>query len=311
MRILVSGALGQDGSILSDILIGRGHDVWGTTHTEISTSIYNPRLLVLPAKSPEDYSQILDDLKPELVFHFAAKHVSSEHKEIISKDIRKEMYECHFGITKSILDWQAHNKDSKSLIALSSQMYSPTQMNTLISSKSFFSPSSYYGETKMFAFELMREYRKKFGVKTYGAILFNHTSIRNKASFLFPRLAREVSNLVRGFSSAITINDSNALVDICHASEVCNGVIQLINYSEPVDLVFSSGKLVPIADVVSDALQMFNYNKPFQLKSRGESGRPRYYLVGDNREAFTLISWKAEMSPAEILAEQVQTHLIQ
>ena len=136
-----------------------------------------------------DYTQtkkVFDEIKPEKIYHLAAKHLSSTNKALMNVGLMNEMRTCHVQITQNILEWQLSNPSCKSLIALSSQMYTPSTRTTIINEQSPCEPQNYYGETKLEAMKLLQFYRRNFHVKTYGAILFNHTSTRSRPDFLFP-----------------------------------------------------------------------------------------------------------------------------
>ena len=308
MRVLITGIRGQDGSFLAEWHQNNGDEVWGTVSKQTNFESFDrdkDRILSGWLEDAESARQLLDEINPDRVYHLAAKHHSSDYLRPLSSEIKKEMFNCHVEITKNILDWQVKNPNSRSLIALSSQMYTAVERQTLITEHTVFQPSTYYGETKLQALNLMREYRQRFKVKTYGAIFFNHTSVRSKSQFLFPVLAKEITKVLKGESSQILLNDPTSSIDICHASEVCQGIYTLLNQENACDVIFTSGKLVQISRIISSTLKLFEYKGETKLLGKTPSGLYRKLLYGDSSHAMMLLNWKAKLKPEEILAEQV------
>ena len=305
MRILITGIEGQDGSILAEKHLGRGDEVWGTVSSRKLAGRAGYELLRAPLESLEESTRIFDQIKPERIYHLAAKHLASTNHESLNLDIMSKMYDCHVQITRNILEWQISNSSCKSLIALSSQMYTPIVQSHVINEDSQCDPQNFYASTKFEAMKLLQSYRKNYLVRTYGAILFNHTSTRSRPDFLFPYLAREIANLIKGTSTEISLSDPNAMIDICHADEVCEGLYNLLCHEEPCDVIFSSGKLVSIADLITNTLQILNFQGNYTVTKSGNHKVNQKSLLGDPSLAAKLINWKAKLRPEEIMVEHV------
>jgi len=305
MRILITGIQGQDGSILAEKHLENGDEVWGTASSRNLAGRAGYELLRAPLESLEESSRIFDEIKPERIYHLAAKHLASTNHGLLNLDIMSEMYDCHVQITRNILEWQISNSSCKSLIALSSQMYTPIAQSHVINEESECNPQNYYAATKFEAMKLLQTYRKNYNLRTYGAILFNHTSTRSHPDFLFPYLAREIANLIKGTSTEISLSDPNAMIDICHADEVCEGLYNLLSYENACDVVFSSGKLVRIADLITNTLQILNFKGDYTVTKSNNRQINQESLMGDPLLAAKLINWKVKLKPEEIMVEQV------
>jgi len=306
MRILITGITGQDGSILSDLHRHRGDQVWGTASS--FASVHNPnieRIIVDRFEDPKVFNKILDQIMPDRIYHLAAKHHSSTTTTGNGVKLERLMFECHVLVTRNILNWQLSNTTSKSLIALSSQMYEATQRETVISETTPCKPQTYYGQTKLEAMKLLRAYRENFQVNTFGAILFNHTSKRSKKEFLFPSLAKSIAKVVRQETNQISLADHTALIDICHADEVCSGLSKLLDLDNSTDMIFARGQLISISNLILKTMKLLEFNRNYNLESQLEPALHRNFLCGDSSKAANLINWSAKLEPEEILLQQV------
>jgi GDPmannose 4,6-dehydratase len=310
VKVLITGIAGQDGSILANLHLSQGHQVWGTVSPLSKRLLMEQKEVILchfhgSAIGMRD----LDEIAPDRIYHMAAKHFSSTatHAEAVTH--KRDMYECHVVTTRNILNWQVKNPQTKSLFALSSQMYNPISKKTQISEKSICNPQNYYGHTKLEAMSLIRFYRENFGVMASGAILFNHTSTRSKADFLFPYLAQEISKVISRESDTIKVANAQGLVDICHAKEVCIGLMKHLELLQPRELVFSSGKLSKISTIVHSAMNLLEFKGNYKLESNTNLTTPTNYVYGNPSLAKELLGWQAKLTPSQILVELVKDAL--
>ena len=310
MNVLITGIQGQDGSELAAIHHKYGDQVWGTTSSldrKSKPSITN--FITERLEDPHSCRKILTQITPHKIYHLAAKHNSATSLSSISQETKREMYDCHVGITQNILEWQISNPESKSLIALSSQMYTPIDRESRITEETKCAPRNFYAETKYQAMLLLQEYREKFQIKTFGAILFNHTSTRSKGDFLFPHLAKQIAQVVTNFSNKISLQDSSSLIDICHADEVCDAMYKIMNTEIPCEVIFSSGRLVSISETITKTFELLNFRGKVTLENKLGENLSQKFIYGDTSRLGTMVNWHANLKPEEILLEQVLKEL--
>jgi GDPmannose 4,6-dehydratase len=255
-----------------------------------------------------DFSQLANlfsEFRPDRIFHLAAVHFSSTSSKKNEKSLIKEMESCHIDITKNILEWQRHNPNAKSLIGLSSQMFSSGVTDLFIDEDSALNPSNDYSRTKAEGFRMLMDHRRIYGTKCYGAILFNHTSKRSKSEFLFPQLSMQIYNVLNEKSSDILVENSDVSLDICSAEEICAGMMKLIELPNPTDMIFSSGSTARIKDIIVKTMLLLGFQDDYNIVDKSEVNSTRPLVVGDPSRAQNLIGWKATKKPEEILAEMV------
>ena len=305
MRVLITGINGQDGSILCNMHLLNGDQVWGSTRTNLDKRPSTFEVIKEKLQDSASATKCLEKIKPHFIYHLAARHFDSTKNSFPSSKLRNEMYECHVDITKNILNWQSKNLNTKSIVGLSSQMYLGNKNNQSINENSICEPQNYYAETKVEAFNLIRLYRNKYHVNSSGAILFNHTSIKSKQEFLFPKLAKQMSKVICDQSDKIFLANPSKQVDMCHALDVCEGLFKLMNYKPACDLIFSSGKLLKITDLIRQTFQLLGFRGSYEIIQTGAKSQENKVVVGDIRLAKRVINWAPTKNPEEILAEQI------
>ncbi len=301
--MMVIGAKGQDGSILSRKLELLGHQVVKVSKDlaiyEDGSELY--KIQVPSLVEPRSCFTFLESLKPEVILHFAAVHAPNMVED--GTVLGDMMVDCHVTLTKNLLYWLETNGTSKLVVALSSQMYSPIEAVTRIQESTGVSPSTFYGKTKADAFELIREARALRGVNAAGAIFFNHTSGFSKANFLFPTLAQSIASQINSGDIRLSVRNANAFLDIGSAEEYCDGVLRMLELDFLTDFVFSSNRADQISTIVKDALMSMGYSGNLKVSS-STTDIPNY-VMGDPGKAKEILGWAATSSPGDVLKDMV------
>jgi len=303
MRFLVTGAHGQDGIYLVSSLKMAGHEVIEVGRSRSKFFRFGQ---LVEGESPklEDpivAAEFLNSQRPDFILHFAAVHYPAMLQGGASNQDR--MFACHVTTTKNLLDWMVDSKNSKMVVALSSQMYSTKDENLVIHEESDHNPVTFYGKTKSEAHNLVRRYSDKYQINASGAIFFNHTSIRSKANFLFPILAKSISDSIKNGFQDVRIKNSNSYLDIGWSDEYCEGVLSMLQEDRLTDYIFSSGQALKISLIVEDALLKMGHQGKVNLLS--ESVETNWCLVGDNTKARKNLFWRPQKTASEILVNMI------
>jgi GDPmannose 4,6-dehydratase len=307
VRALITGINGQDGRLLTAQLLNEGYFVTGVNNPESKTSNSESdslKIIALDLSNSDQANAFLSELKPDVIFHLAAVHASSARMKVAENLQAEAMTACHVGITRNLLEWQRKNLATKSIIALSSQMFqNDSKTPLLIDEASIPDSTNMYGATKAKAWELVKSYRTKFGVKSSGAILFNHASIYSKPEFLFPELARKIIAARKDSSFKISLRNPSAYLDITSAEEICNGLYAISQKEELEDFVLGRGNSTTISEIVTDYSQRLN--QPIAIESL-EENVPYRCLESSIAKAKESLNWSPTQSPADLLAVIVE-----
>jgi nucleoside-diphosphate-sugar epimerase len=304
VTVLVIGSNGQDGSILCDLLDADNQSYIGVSRSETRLPDKSTRGPV-DLSIPEEAIKFLDECKPSAIVHLAAVHAPSGSMSRMGDERFDEMVKCHVNISRNILDWQIRNPDSKSIFALSSQMYSADKQDPFIGLDSQVIPSTKYGETKATCWELIKEYRSKENVQASGLILFNHTSDRSKPNFLFPDIAKQLFHIINDGGRTLRIRNAESYVDIFSAYDLGEGIIKCLDQRNSQDFIFSSGSYMKISTIVNEATKLLGIPELDEVIST-QPGKISIPLHGDIRKTVKTLNWLPKMSPSELLASMIE-----
>ena len=311
MRILVVGPYGQDARcIISQLAELPRMEVFGVTpenrvpKSDFSQShLAKVKIFSADLADIHECNELLDKIQPDIVFHLAAIHGSSNTMEHIERELTREMWKCHVGITENIIRWQRCNSESKFVYAGSSQMFLGKPPGHRISETSAPFPTNEYGKSKLAGWDLVKEAREKYNLHSSCAILFNHTSEYSKPDFLFPELVQKISHLKKTNAKTFTVKHPNAHVDISLAQEVSEGLIRLSAQSNASDYVFGSGKSKTISSILRSAFETVGIDG---VSITGKSYQEQLCLVSNPMKAKTELGWEAGVSPEEVLIRMIR-----
>ena len=305
------GASGQDGKLLTQISLQYGNAVTGIVHktTNYQENIPDCEVLEKDFADEEQCKSVLDRINPEVIFHVAASHASSSKMTEFQERNSTEIYKSSVGISRNILNWQVSNLSSRSVVALSSQMYSGTSSDHLVNEECLPSPLTYYGKAKAETFSLIKEYRRLFGVNSCGAILFNHSSIFSRNDFIYPILANQICDVLLNKSQEITLRDFEARLDISDAQEVCTAMYKMSQHLPLEDFVLGSGQAEGIREITLRALERLNAPANIKLISTEKSTHSSPVLISDIRKAKSILGWSPEIDSVTLLMKLVNQQL--
>jgi len=307
VRAVITGINGQDGRLLSQNLMGLGFDVVGVIRPgglKLKSHDQKIRIQDLDLANLSKSSEFYSSIKPDFIFHMAAVHAASTGMKETEEKLANSMYECHVEITRNILQWQRLNPGSKSVIALSSQMYQNyADVSRYIDEETIPDSENPYGKSKAAAWDLVCAYRKDYGVLTSGAILFNHASEFSKKEFLFAELADKIIAASKNLSNHISVRNANSFIDITSAREVCEALVKISQLDEPNDFVLGSGKSVPISEIIQSYSKLTGGE--FELTS-SINGLESKCLVSSIDKANEILNWFPSVRPENLLASIVR-----
>ena len=237
-KVLITGALGQNGKILSNIYSKKNYQVSGFIKKNQKNKIkgisyFNNNLL-----NKKKIEKHLHQIKPNVILHLASRNDS--YSKRLKKDNYKNNYIYNLKITKNLVDAIIKTGIKSKLIFAGSSVMFSNQKKSIVSEKDKFGSREFYGKYKIDAHNYIHlKTNKKFKATT--VILFNHDSVYRNKKFLIPRLIEAVKKKKIKFIKKIFIENING--DFSHAEDICKGIFKVsINNKNIKSIILSSGK---------------------------------------------------------------------
>ena len=286
-KVLITGALGQNGKILSNIYNKKNYQVSGFIKKNQKGKIKGIRYFNNNLLNKKKIEKHLYQIKPNIILHLASKNDS--YSKRLKKDNYKSNYIFNLKITKNLVDAIIKTGIKSKLIFAGSSVMFSNQKKSIVSEKDKFGSREFYGKYKIDAHNYIHlKTNKKFKATT--VILFNHDSVYRNKKFLIPRLIKAVKKKKIKFIKKIFIENING--DFSHAEDICKGIYKVsINNKNIKSIILSSGKRF----YLNSLLKYFIKKNKIDLqisKNQIKKNSENFKFLGSNLLAKKLINYK-------------------
>jgi len=329
-KVLITGIGGQDGYFLTRLLLEKDKEVHGLIREKPSNGIgslshleESQRSKLVLHESDISNKEFINELVAsnnfDEIYHLAAQ--SSVARSI--QHPRETIESNVLGLTNIATSIRNRSPQTKLLFTGSSEMFgditSGKQSETTPAQ-----PQSPYGLTKEFGYQLVRTYRKHYGLWASTAILFNHESEFRGEQFVTKKIVRSVVRIASASDEVLSLGNIYAERDWGYAGDYMDGVIRMMERREPDDYVFATGKLHSVKDFVNIAFNQVGIDLDWSGEGLDEIARSRssqnlvvkidkrFYRPGDIKgtcgdasKAKRLLSWEPKTNLNSIISRMI------
>ena len=319
---LITGANGQDGSYLAELLLEKDYRVYGlirrssTVTTErIAHLIGQPEfeLVTGDVTDATGVHRLIKRIKPDEVYNLAAQsHVG------VSFDAPVATFEADAVGPLNLLEAiRAESPHTRFYQASTSELFGnspPPQDETTP-----FVPRSPYAVAKLAAHNLVRIYREGYGLFACAGILHNHESERRGEEFVTRKITRYVARLATASWNnggavprdwpKLVLGNLDAKRDWSHAEDMVRGMWLVLQQDRPEDLVLASGESHSVTEFLEVAFSPLGLDYHEFVRIDPALFRPAEvnYLCGDATKAKQILGWSPRVTFEELVTRMVES----
>tara|TARA_Y100000361_G_C11157562_1_gene345179 strand:+ start:392 stop:1366 length:975 start_codon:yes stop_codon:yes gene_type:complete len=303
---LITGVTGQDGSYLAEFLLQKGYRVIGIKRR---TSLINTDRIDHLYKNDNFelvYGNLIDagciyrillKYKPDEVYNLAAQsHVR------VSFDTPEETCEiAAMGTLRLLEAIRAIKPDTRFYQASSSEMYGDNPEYPQ-NEETRFMPASPYACAKVFAHNLVRNYRESYGMHASCGILFNHESPRRGETFVTRKITMAAAKITLGLQEKLYLGNLDAKRDWGFARDYVKAMWLMLQQEIPDDYVIATGKTYTVREFLNLVFAHANLDVSQTVEIDERLFRPHEVpiLLGDSKKAREKLGWEPETSLKEL-----------
>jgi len=289
---LITGITGQDGSYLTEFLIGKGYIVHGIIrrsssfntgridHLYTNSEILNRKLFLHygDVTDTSNLNRLLEKTHPDEIYNLAAQsHVK------VSFEVPEYTAEVDAIGTLRFLDAiRETGLKTKFYQASTSELFGKVQ-EIPQNEKTPFYPRSPYGVAKIYGYWIVVNYREAYNLFACNGILFNHESPRRGETFVTRKITRAVSKIICGYQKSLSLGNLNAKRDWGYAPEFCEGMWMMLQQDKPEDYVLATGETHTVREFVDLTFKGLGVELEWQGEFEKEKG-----IVKDLNESLIL-----------------------
>lgn len=305
---LITGITGQDGILLSKLLIRKQERIVGLISRRSNVERINlvrnlsPQVTLVETTSNtvQEFERIVEAHRPSRVFNFAA--VSSVRESFEQPELT---HQVNFEMFKNLCEatFSKSQTPVKIFQSSSSEMFGNSELE-IQDELTPLNPISPYGESKALAHQLAAEYRKNGHFVSTG-ILFNHESEYRKKGFLTEKIVSYVHERSKGQRGKLELGTLDVSRDWGYAGDFVRGIESATNYKAPEDFVFATGKQRTILELIQTCLDIIDDETPIsEIVSVNHflaRSSEKFSSQGNYVKAKELLNWEPEISFEQML----------
>jgi GDPmannose 4,6-dehydratase len=308
---LITGVNGQDGILLSKLLIEKGYEVIGAGRQAFCSEHLHPRVRYqsVDVRDTNSLINILKTYRVDELYNLAGlSSVAFSYKEpeltfaINSTAVKNLLVAiADGGLFTHLRFYQAS----------SSEMYGESARRNLCEND-YFDPISPYAESKVEALAFCKEFQSR-GFFVCSGILFNHESIYRPMKFVTRKVTSQVALLSRGELDHISIGNLDSVRDWGYAGDYVVAMWKMLQVQEAQEFVIATGVPHSVKDLISFALGEVGLEDQFESVVKVEKNLMRVKdvsgLTGDSGKAFELLNWSPTWTFEDTIRSMVRHDL--
>jgi GDPmannose 4,6-dehydratase len=328
-KALITGITGQDGSYLTEFLMGKGYEVHGiirrasTFNTHRIDHLYqdqhegNPQMILHygDLTDSSNLNRLIEKIEPIEIYNLAAQsHVQ------VSFEVPEYTAEADaLGVLRFLDAIKETGVDARFYQASTSELYGKVQEVPQTETTPFY-PRSPYAVAKQYGYWITKNYRESYNLHASNGILFNHESPRRGETFVTRKITMAVARIHRGLQDCLYMGNIDALRDWGYAPDYVEMMWMMLQQDTPDDYVVATGEMHTVREFIEKSFEHVGRSIEWKGDGVDEEGidtstgktvvriDPRYYrpceveqLLGDPAKAKRQLGWEPKVKFAELV----------
>ena len=333
-KAIVTGITGQDGAYLTELLLEKGYEVYGTYRRTASVNFWrieelgiekNPNLHLVEYDLTDQANSIrmVMEIQPDEIYNLAAQ-------SFVGVSFAQPLATAHItglGCVHLLEAIRIVNPKIKFYQASTSEMFGLVQ-EVPQTEKTLLYPRSPYGVAKLYAHWMVINYRESYDIFGCSGILFNHESPLRGREFVTRKITDSVAKIKLGKLECLELGNMDAKRDWGFAKDYVEGMYLMLQADKPDTYVLATNRTETVRDFVTMSFKAAGIEIEFSGKDEKEiaidkaTGKtvvqvnPKFYrpcevdlLIGNPQKAKDILGWEPKCTLEELCAMMVKEDL--
>jgi GDPmannose 4,6-dehydratase len=334
-KTIITGVTGQDGAYLTELLLRKGYEVYGTFRRTSSVNFWrleevgvknHPHLHLVDFDLTDLGASIslVQKIQPDEIYNLAAQSfvgVSFDQPTTTAQI-------TGIGALNLLEAIRLVNPKIRFYQASTSEMFGKVQAIPQKESTPFY-PRSPYGVAKLYAHWMTINYRESYDIFGCSGILFNHESPLRGQEFVTRKITDSVAKIKLGKLDVLELGNIDAKRDWGFAKEYVEGMWKMLQVDIPDTYVLATNRTETVRDFVSMAFKGAGISVEFQGSAENEvaidtsNGKTvmkvntKFYrpaevelLIGDPTHAKNKLGWEPKTTLEQLCKMMVDADIV-
>ena len=313
-KAFITGISGQDGSYLAEYLLELGYEVHGIVRRHSMAEEQNTRIQHVQPKLTTYYGDLLDQgglerlldkIQPDEIYNIAAQsHVR------ISFDIPQYTVQTNaLGVINILEAYRRACPKAKFYQASSSEMFGlSVEDDNFQRETTVMNPVSPYGCSKVFGYNIVRNYRRAYGLHATNGILFNHESPRRGSNFVTNKVVKAAVRIKLGLQDKLELGNMDSYRDWGHSYDYVRAMHLMMQHDKPGDWIVSTMQTHSVREMCELVFGYLDLDYKDYVVQNPKFLRPEElpYLKGDSSKIRKELGWKPKYTFEAMMEEMTE-----
>jgi len=312
---LIAGLTGQDGSYLSEELLGLGYKVVGIIRRSSTDNLQNLSDVIDNENLILEYGDLTDQGSIDRIFNMYTFDEVYNLGAMSFVPVSWKSPEFTFNVNalghiRILESVRRFNPESKVYFAGTSEMFGKVR-ETPQTEKTPFYPRSPYGIAKVAGFWSTINYRESYNLFACNGILFNHESVRRPIEFVTRKVTDGVAKIACGLQKELRLGNLDSKRDWGHSKDYISAMILMLQQDIPDDFVVGMGETHTIRELCQIAFDRvgLDYEKYVVVDPKFYRPAEVDILLSDSSKARKVLGWKPKYTFEMLINEMVDHDL--
>lgn len=271
-KALILGVLGQDGSYMAELLYSKGYDIYGVEKYSVNQEKLNLFKSVIPEaviarpnlEDKKEIFKLIENIYPDEIYNFAGISDIFNPWENLDK-----IFQLNALMPQHFLEGIKEIKPNTKYFQASSCLIFGKNKSGSQNEETSTCPVLPYGAAKLYADNMIKEFRREFGLYACSGIFYNHESPRRGQNFFTKKITNAVKKIKKGEQDYIEVGSLSDLKDYGYAPDFMEAVYLMMQSAEPKDYVIGTGKLTTNEEFVKKCFDYagLDYKKHIKMNN--------------------------------------------
>ena len=333
-KAIITGITGQDGAYLTQLLLEKGYEVYGTYRRSASVNFWrieelgvdkhpNLHLIEYDLTDQANSIRMVMEINPDEIYNLAAQ-------SFVGVSFEQPLTTAHItglGCVHLLEAIRVVNPKIKFYQASTSEMFGEVQEIPQKETTPFY-PRSPYGVAKLYAHWMVINYRESYNIFATSGILFNHESPLRGKEFVTRKITDSVAKIKLGKLDVLELGNMDAKRDWGFARDYVEGMYLMLQADRADTYLLATNRTQSVRDFVTMSFKAVDIEIEFKGKDENETAidkatgkvlvkvNPKFYrpcevelLIGNPKKAKEELGWEAKTTLEELCKMMVDADL--